>query len=82
MSSLALPMSAWPVSRKVAAWIFGALGLVGLACAAVYLSAVLFLVVKGVNRLKVQQPVVEAAPVVTKEEVLLTEIRDILARRG
>jgi type IV secretion system protein VirD4 len=39
----ALPMSAWPVSRKVAAVLFGALGLVSLACAAVYLSAVVFL---------------------------------------
>jgi type IV secretion system protein VirD4 len=38
-----LPMSAWPVSRKVAAALFGTLGLAGLACAAVYLSAVLFL---------------------------------------
>jgi type IV secretion system protein VirD4 len=44
VSSLALPMSAWPVSRKVAAALFGALGLIGLACAVVYLSAVLFLV--------------------------------------
>jgi type IV secretion system protein VirD4 len=44
MSSLALPMSAWPASRKVAAALFGLLGLVGLACAAVYLSAVVFLV--------------------------------------
>ena len=44
VSGLALPMSAWPVSRKVAAALFGSLGLVGLACAAVYLSAVMFLV--------------------------------------
>jgi type IV secretion system protein VirD4 len=44
VNSLALPMSAWPVSRKVAAWVFGSLGLLGLACAALYLSAVLFLV--------------------------------------
>jgi type IV secretion system protein VirD4 len=44
VSSLALPMSAWPVSRKVAAALFAALGLLGLACAALYLSAVLFLV--------------------------------------
>ena len=43
MSGLALPMSAWPVSRKVAAALFGGLGLLGLACAALYLSAVLFL---------------------------------------
>ena len=44
MSTLAaLPMSVWPVSRKVLAAVFGAIGLVGLACAAVYLSAVLFL---------------------------------------
>jgi type IV secretion system protein VirD4 len=39
----ALPMSAWPTSRKVAAVLFGCLGLLGLACAAVYLSAVVFL---------------------------------------
>jgi len=44
VNSLALPMSAWPVSRKVAASLFATLGLIGLACAAVYLSAVLFLV--------------------------------------
>jgi len=39
----ALPISGWPVSRKVAAVLFGALGLIGLACAAVFLSAVVFL---------------------------------------
>jgi type IV secretion system protein VirD4 len=39
----ALPMSAWPVSRRVAAVLFGTAGLVGLACAALYLSAVVFL---------------------------------------
>ncbi|NUZ08973.1 type IV secretory system conjugative DNA transfer family protein [Piscinibacter koreensis] len=43
MNSLALPLSAWPVSRKVAATLFGVIGLLGLACAAVYLSGVLFL---------------------------------------
>jgi type IV secretion system protein VirD4 len=42
-SVAALPMSAWPVARKVAAALFGVVGLVGLACAAVYLSAVMFL---------------------------------------
>jgi type IV secretion system protein VirD4 len=36
-------MSAWPLPRKVAAVVFGAAGLAGLACAAVYLSAVVFL---------------------------------------
>lgn len=39
----ALPISTWPASRKVAAALFASLGLVGLACAAVYLSAVVFL---------------------------------------
>ena len=39
----ALPMSAWPASRKAAAALFASLGLAGLACAAVYLSAVVFL---------------------------------------
>jgi type IV secretion system protein VirD4 len=37
------PMSTWPTSRKVAAVLFGILGFAGLACAAVYLSAVVFL---------------------------------------
>lgn len=42
----------------------------------------LFMVIKGMNSMKKQQeaaPAVPAAP--TKEEVLLTEIRDLLARR-
>lgn len=42
---------------------------------------VLFMVVKGINRLK-RKPVPPAeAPPPTKEEVLLTEIRDLLAKR-
>lgn len=41
--SVAVPASPWPLPRKVAAAVLGALGLVGLACAAVYVSAVLFL---------------------------------------
>ena len=40
---------------------------------------VLFLVVKGINRLKKKEPAAPAAPPApTKEEVLLTEIRDAL----
>jgi type IV secretion system protein VirD4 len=39
----ALPMSAWPASRKVAVALLGCVSLLGLACAAVYLSAVVFL---------------------------------------
>lgn len=41
--NLALPMAAWPVGRKVAALIAALLGFAALGCAAVYLSAVLFL---------------------------------------
>jgi len=45
-------------------------------------ALVLFMVVKGINRLK-RKPVPPAeAPPPTKEEVLLTEIRDLLAKRG
>jgi type IV secretion system protein VirD4 len=40
----ALPFSAWPMGRKVAAGVFALAGVVGLAFAAVYLSAALFLV--------------------------------------
>ncbi len=45
MSSVtALSMASWPMPRKVAAALFGIGCAVGLACAAVYVSAVLFLV--------------------------------------
>jgi type IV secretion system protein VirD4 len=44
MSSVtALSMASWPMPRKVAAALFGVVCMVGLACAAIYLSAVLFL---------------------------------------
>lgn len=45
MSSFAaLPFASWPVGRKVAAAVFGVIAFVALACAAVYLAGVLFLV--------------------------------------
>ncbi len=50
MSSVAaLPISAWPTSRKVAAGAFAVAGYAALACAAVYLSGVLFLVLNKAN---------------------------------
>ncbi|UUX96612.1 type IV secretory system conjugative DNA transfer family protein [Aquabacterium sp. J223] len=45
----ALPFSAWPMSRKVAAVAFAVLGYAALACAAVYLAGVLFLVLNKAN---------------------------------
>ena len=44
-----LPMSSWPTGRKVAAGAFAVAGFSALACAAVYLSAVLFLVLNKAN---------------------------------
>jgi type IV secretion system protein VirD4 len=50
MSSVAaLPFSAWPTGRKVAAGAFAVIGYVALACAAVYLAGVLFLVLNKAN---------------------------------
>jgi type IV secretion system protein VirD4 len=50
MSSIAaLPFSAWPTGRKVAAGAFVTLGYAALACAAVYLAGVLFLVLNKAN---------------------------------
>jgi type IV secretory pathway TraG/TraD family ATPase VirD4 len=50
MSSVAsLPMSAWPTGRKVAAGVFAVAGFVALGCAAVYLSAVVFLLLNKAN---------------------------------
>jgi type IV secretion system protein VirD4 len=50
MSSVAaLPFSAWPTSRKVAAGAFAVIGYVALACAAVYLAGVLFLLLNKAN---------------------------------
>jgi type IV secretion system protein VirD4 len=45
----ALPFSAWPTGRKVAAGVFAVAGYVALACAAVYLAGVLFLVLNKAN---------------------------------
>ncbi len=43
------------------------------------IAFVIFLVIKGINTLKRKQTIEEAAPVpATKEEILLTEIRDLL----
>jgi type IV secretion system protein VirD4 len=50
MSSIAgLPFAAWPTGRKVAAGAFAVIGYVALACAAVYLAGVLFLVLNKAN---------------------------------
>ena len=50
MSSVAaLPISAWPIGRKVAAGAFAIAGYAALACAAVYLSGVMFLVLNKAN---------------------------------
>jgi type IV secretion system protein VirD4 len=50
MSSVAaLPFSAWPTGRKVAAGAFAVIGYVALACAAIYLAGVLFLVLNKAN---------------------------------
>jgi len=45
----ALPFSAWPTGRKIAAIAFAILGYAALACAAVYLAGVLFLVLNKAN---------------------------------
>jgi len=44
-----LPLSSWPTGRKVAAGAFALAGFAALACAAVYLAAVLFLVLNKAN---------------------------------
>lgn len=48
----------------------------------IIIAFVLFLAIKGINRLKKPSPTVPAAPPPpTNEEVLLTEIRDLLKRQ-
>jgi type IV secretion system protein VirD4 len=47
--STGLPFSAWPAGRKVAASVFGVLTYVALACGAVYLAGVLFLLLNKAN---------------------------------
>ncbi|RYE36360.1 MAG: large conductance mechanosensitive channel protein MscL [Sphingobacteriaceae bacterium] len=45
----------------------------------------LFIIIQAISKMKRKEPVTEAAPVVviaTKEEVLLTEIRDLLAQKN
>ena len=45
----------------------------------IVIAAVLFMVIKSINKLKSKQEVAPAGP--TKEEILLTEIRDLLRNR-
>lgn len=40
----------------------------------------IFLMIKGLNKLKREEPKVEEAPKLSNEEVLLTEIRDLLKK--
>ncbi|HTN22080.1 MAG TPA: large-conductance mechanosensitive channel protein MscL [Pelobium sp.] len=48
----------------------------------VIVALVLFLVIKGINSLKKKEEVAPSAPPVpTKEEILLTEIRDLLKNK-
>ncbi|HEY2145677.1 MAG TPA: large conductance mechanosensitive channel protein MscL, partial [Steroidobacteraceae bacterium] len=46
------------------------------------IAIVLFMCIKGINRLKKPAPVAVVEPPPPKSEVLLTEIRDLLAKRG
>jgi large conductance mechanosensitive channel len=51
----------------------------------IIVAFVIFLMIKGINALKRKEEVAEApaaAPEPTKEEVLLTEIRDLLAKKA
>ena len=48
-ASTALPMASWSPARKGAAGLFAVVVLAGLACAAVYLSAVIFLLLNKVH---------------------------------
>ena len=45
------------------------------------IAFVIFLAIRGINKLK-KPPPPPAAPTTPREEVLLTEIRDLLAKRG
>ncbi|MEO7009403.1 MAG: type IV secretory system conjugative DNA transfer family protein, partial [Caldimonas sp.] len=47
--TLSLPLSSWSASRKITAGLFAALGVALLACAALYLSGVFFLLLNKVN---------------------------------
>ncbi len=48
-TTAALPFSAWPTGRKVAAGVFAVAGYIALTCAAVYLAGVMFLVLNKAN---------------------------------
>ncbi|MDP2333255.1 MAG: MscL family protein, partial [Reyranella sp.] len=48
----------------------------------VIVAFVLFLVIRGMNRVVKREEAAPAAPPPTREEVLLTEIRDLLKARG
>jgi large conductance mechanosensitive channel len=48
----------------------------------VIIAWALFLVVKGINRVRLQQAQQPSAPPLSRQEKLLEDIRDLLARKG
>jgi large conductance mechanosensitive channel len=75
------PGMAYEDARKVGA-VIGWGNFITTAITFIIIAWVLFIVVKAINRLKAQaaaEP--QPAPEPTKEEVLLTQIRDLLAKR-
>jgi len=66
----------------VTPYAFPALPVISVIIQFMIIAFCIFIVIKGLNSLKKKDEVVEdVVPALTKEEVLLTEIRDILQKK-
>lgn len=74
------PYASLAAAREAGAVVIGYGALINAIVNFVIVAFALFLVVRGMNAVRRQQPA-PAAPAPSKEELLLTEIRDLLARR-
>ena len=80
-SDMKLVIKAADPIKKIAAVTVNYGNFINILIQFIIIAFCIFLVVKGINSLKKKQEVAPAAdPIPTKEEILLTEIRDLLAK--
>ncbi|HTD97701.1 MAG TPA: large-conductance mechanosensitive channel protein MscL [Mucilaginibacter sp.] len=79
-SDMKLVIKAADVAKKTAAVSINYGNFINILIQFIIIAFCIFLVVKGINSMKKKEEAPSAAPAPTNEEVLLTEIRDLLAK--
>ena len=79
-SDLAVSLGMGPDGKTEVLWKYG--NFLQITFQFLIVALVLFMVIRGINQLKKPEPVAPPAPIAPpRQEVLLTEIRDLLAKK-